>query len=277
MDMTHLEIPIRGRKIYYNVEVSKHLLHARTDYQVIDIYETETLGKVLTLDGHVQLSTLDEHAYHESLVQIPMLSIASPKRALAVGGGDGGVIRELCKHKSLQHIDLVEIDKGVIEACREHLSEVSCGAFDDVRVNVHIADAFEFIKHVREPYDIIVMDSTDIYEEEFGGLSQALFTKAFYDDCRIALSSNGFLVTQADNHVFCPYSLEAILDTFGEVFPATGAYQALVPSFGGYSAFAWASCEDAISPVWPEARAKKVHLGYLNEATYGLAFSMLRF
>src|SRR5688572_17099164 len=118
---THLSFPIRGDKLSMRVAVKEHLHHQVTQYQTIDIYDTEVFGKVLLLDGHVQLSVLDERAYHESLVHIPMLSLDSPKRALVVGGGDGAVLRELCKHATLETIDMVEIDQGVIDACWEHL------------------------------------------------------------------------------------------------------------------------------------------------------------
>ncbi|HVT13307.1 MAG TPA: hypothetical protein VHE55_13660 [Fimbriimonadaceae bacterium] len=270
----HLTFPIRSDKLTMSVLVKEHVAHRKTEFQTIDVYDTDVFGKVLFLDGHVQLSELDEHAYHESLVQIPLMSIDSPKRALVVGGGDGGVIRELAKNRSLEHIDMVEIDAGVVEVCREHLPGVGGGAFDDPRVHLHIADAFPFVKKIAEPYDLIVMDSTDTYEEEDGALSEQLFTEVFYQDCRNALTPNGFLVTQGDNLVFCPYSLEAILKTFGQVFERTGSYQALIPSFGGYSGFAWASKGPELSPIWRETGLSN---RYLNPVTFALAFQRLRF
>lgn len=269
-----LNFPIRGQKISMTVEVREHILHKSTPYQTIDIYDTEALGRVLFLDGHVQLATFDEHAYHEALVQIPMLSIANPKRALVVGGGDGGVLRELCKHKELERIDMVEIDQMVIEASREHLPTVNDGAFEDPRVMLNVADAFGFLKQVSEPYDLIVMDITDVYEGEDGALSERLFTDEFHQDCKAALSETGILVTQADNLVFCPYSLEGILMTLEGLFPKVGAYQALVPSFGGFSGFAWGSTQGQVARQFPET---SLPLKYLNRTTWELAFSTLSF
>jgi spermidine synthase len=257
-----------------NVFVTEHVAHRETEFQTIDIYDTEVFGKVLFLDGHVQLAEMDEHAYHESLVHIPLLSIENPKRALVVGGGDGGVLRELVKHKSLERIDMVEIDRGVVEVCREHMPAVSGGGFDDPRVHLHIADAFPFVKQVSDKYDLIVMDSTDTYEEEDGALSEQLFTATFYEDCRTALSDRGILITQADNLVFCPYSLEAIRSTFAQVFAKTGSYQAIVPSFGGFSGFAWASNGANVSASWHDPQ---IPLRYLNKATFALAFQPLGF
>jgi len=270
----HLTFPIRGDKLSMNVSVKEHVAHRKTEFQTIDVYDTDVFGRVLLLDGHVQLSELDEHAYHESLVQIPLNSIQFPKRALVVGGGDGGAIRELVKNEYIEDIDLVEIDRGVVDLCREHLPTVSAGAFDDPRVHLHISDAFPFLKKIELPYDVIVMDSTDTYEGEDEALSEHLFTESFYRDCLHALTDLGFLVTQADNLLFCPYSLESILDTFRKVFPKSGSYQALIPSFGGFSGFVWASKGVRLSEWWTEPRSQH---RYLNAVTFALAFQTLSF
>lgn len=268
-----LTFPIRSDKLSMNVLTTAHLLHRETPFQTIDIYDTEVFGRALLLDGHIQLTEFDERAYHEALVQIPLHSIPNPQAALVVGGGDGGVIRELCRF-GVPHIDMVEIDSGVVEASREHLPFLSDGAFDDPRVHLHIADAFPFVKNAERRYDLIVIDATDVYEEEEGELSEMLFTSEFYRDCLNALTEGGMVVTQADNLVFCGYSLDAILEEFGKVFPTTGSYQALVPSFGGYSGYAYGSRGTTLRPDWP---ASKVDLAYLNETTYRLALTPLRF
>lgn len=270
-----LNFPIRSDKLAFSVAVREHLCHRETEFQTIDIFDTEAFGKVLLLDGHVQLAEFDEHAYHEALVHVPLFSVPEPKRALVVGGGDGGVLRELCKH-DLDRIDMVEIDAGVVEASRQFLPSVSAGAFDNPRVKLHIADALGFVKGVSEPYDLIVLDITDVYEDEEGELSEQLFTRAFYEDCRGALSADGFLVTQADNLAFCPYSLEAILASFGDVFGNTGSFWALVPSFGGFSGYAWASHGPSLAPALPKA-AKSLGLRYLTASAYELGTGRLPF
>lgn len=276
MSLPELRIPIRGDKFSLNVSVRSLLHHRDTEFQTLDIYDTDAFGKALLLDGHIQFTSLDEFAYHESLVQIPMLNLPDARRALVIGGGDGGVIRELCKHASLSRIDMVEIDAGVIEACQMALPEISDGAFDDPRVSVCIEDAFAFVKRVEEPYDLIVADSTDVYENEEGGLSEALFTEEFYRDCLRLMSPGGMLVTQADNLVFCPYSMEAIVSQFRRVFPVVGSYQGLVPSFGGFSGFAWASRGAQLLEVMPGSEPS-IPLRYLNRTLYAFAFSSLPF
>lgn len=263
-----LTIPIRSDKLAMRVAVNQTLFSERTAFQQVDIVNTVAFGKMLLLDGHIQLATLDEHAYHESLVQIPLLNIQNPKRALVIGGGDGGVIREIAKHQTIERIDMVEIDQGVIDACRAHLPEISARAFDDPRVHVQVADAFPFVKQDLEPYDLIVMDSTDVYEEEDGGLSEQLWTPEFYADIVRLLAPRGMVVTQADNLVFCPYSMEGILETYANLFPVVGSYWALVPSFGGFSGFVYGSKGAQLSPDLP---GRGVPLRYLNPLTYRLA------
>ena len=270
-----MEYPIRGEKFAYSVQFKEHLLSQKTEFQQIDVYDTYCFGKLLTLDGHVQLSSLDEFAYHEALVHIPLLSLNAPKRALVVGGGDGGVLRELCRWKSFEEIEMVEIDKGVIEACRKALPELSNGAFDDPRVTVHIADAIQFLAEVKQPYDFIVMDITDAYEGEDDSLSQSLFTEKFHLDTKNALRETGFLVSQADNHVFCPYSLQSLKTVMGKYFGQVTSYQALVPSFGGFSAYCLASKGAILKQSWPGANG--LDLKYLDETTYALAVTKLPF
>ncbi|MCO5296723.1 MAG: hypothetical protein M9921_07690 [Fimbriimonadaceae bacterium] len=273
--MAHLEFPIRGDRLSFSVKLRERVFERTTEFQKIEIVDTEVFGRVLLLDGHIQLTEFDERAYHEALVQVPLLSLADPRSALVIGGGDGGVVREICRHGSIERVDMVEIDEGVIEACREHLPSLHAGAFDDPRVHVHIADAFEYVKRCGRRYDLIVADSTDVYEGEDGALSERLFTDTFFEDCREALAEGGLLVTQADNVVFCPYSLEEILAIFGRVFANSGSYLGLVPSFGGYSGFAWASGGASPSPTWPGGRG--LDLRYLAPETWGLAFAGARF
>ena len=271
------EFPIRSDKLTMTVDVSKQVVSHQSKFQKIDIYDSEVYGKILFLDGHVQLSAFDEKAYHEGLVWIPLLNLSNPESALIVGGGDGGVLRELCRHKGLKSIDMVEIDHEVIEVCRKHLPSLSDGAFDDPRVNLTIGDAFEFVKTTQNSYDLIVVDCTDVYEEEDGELSEMLFTNEFYQDIKKCLKKDGIVVTQADNPIYCPYSLEEIQKLYAGVFPAVGSYQALVPSFGGMSGYCWGSNGARLNPKWEKLAPNDVNFSYLNSATYDLAFASLNF
>lgn len=268
MNSQYLTIPIRSDKLTLSVEVKTHVCHLQTGFQTIDVYDTEAFGRILTLDGHIQLTELDEGVYHEFLVHLPLLSIDEPTSALVVGGGDGGVLREICKHRSIRHIDMAEIDAGVVDVSKTHLPFVHGGAFEDARVHLHITDAFAFVKEATRRYDLIVVDSTDVYEEEDGGISDQLFTAEFYRDCLRILSPKGMIVTQADNLLFCPYSLEHIKAMFEGIFSRVGSYFAVIPSFGGYSGYCWASSGAEIATNFPEHREIERSLRYLNKAAY---------
>ncbi len=271
--MASFTIPIRSDKLQLSFSVLRELCNVQTQFQNVTILETEVFGKALLLDGHIQLTDFDEVAYHECLVQIPALNLPKLERALVIGGGDGGVIRELCQHDSLQHVDMVEIDQGVVDACRQWMPNLSDGAFDDPRVHLHITDAFPFVKQATGTYDLIVVDSTDTYEEEEGEISEMLWTSEFYTDLSRLLSPGGVVVTQADNHVFCPYSCEEVLALFEKVFARNGFYFGLVPSFGGYSGFVWGSNDNSLAT----SRTIPEGFGYLNDLNYRLAFSELSF
>jgi spermidine synthase len=266
---------VRGTKLQMTVEVEERLEDVRTPFQRIEIVRTPVMGRVLLLDGHVQLSDLDERAYHEALVHVPLLSMEAPESALVVGGGDGLAVRELARHPGIRRIEMVEIDGGVVEASKRHLADLLEGALDDPRVAVRLADAFEFVKTATGSYDLVVMDVTDVHEGVEGELSERLFTGEFYAACRGLLSPGGMLVTQADNPVFCSYAMAGIREDLARIFPKAGAYQALVPSFGGFSGFCWGSLVAEVPREWPGARG--MDLAYLDPVTWSLAFHDLGF
>ena len=267
--------PIRGEKLQTRVQVEKTLCSFQSGFQNIEIIETAAFGKMLLLDGHVQLAELDEHAYHEALVHLPLMNMNQPKSALVVGGGDGGVLRELCRWDSIEHIDMVEIDEAVIRLCREHLPSLNNGAFDDPRVHLTIGDAFPFVKEATRQYDLIVADATDVYEGEEGNLSEALFTEEFYRDLARLLSPQGVVVTQADNLLFCPYSLDGIFESFKPVFANVGSYWAMVPSFGGFSGYAWGGVTGCVDLKWNDNLPKG--LKHLTPEVVALASKPLPF
>lgn len=253
------------------------LVSVRSEFQQIEIFQTPAFGKALLLDRHIQLTELDERAYHESLAQVPLLNACHARRVLVVGGGDGGVLREVLKHPSVQHVDLVEIDREVIELCRRHMPFLNKGAFEDPRTKVSVRDAFDFVQEDHAPYDLVVVDATDFYEGEDGAISEQLFTEPFYRRLSELLSEQGIVVTQADNHIFCPYSLESIRAKFKSAFPTVGAYFAVVPSFGGFSAFCWGSKGRSMSDKWPCPTGAGVELAYLNEHSYNFGQTHLPF
>jgi len=144
--------------------------------QKIEVYETERFGKMLVIDGKIQLTEFDECFYHEMLVHVPLNSCRKAKKILVIGGGDGGALREVLKH-DVERAVLVEIDRNVIELCKKHLG-IDGGAFEDPRVEIVIEDGRKFLEHC-EAFDVIIVDSTDPV-----GVSDPLFGRDFFELCR---------------------------------------------------------------------------------------------
>jgi len=180
----------------WGVIIEKKIYYGRSKFQKIEIFGTKDFGKILALDGLVQLSTKHEFIYHEMLVQPAMFyHLAAgrrrPERVLIIGGGDGGVLREIVKHKSVKEIFLVDLDKKVIEISKKYLPSVSKGAFRDKRLKIFNIDALNFIKRYNNFFDVIIDDLTDPT-----GPSLALWTSSFYKDISYALKENGIAAFQ---------------------------------------------------------------------------------
>ena len=166
------------------LEITEHLFSKKSAFQQIDIYQTRKLGKLLMLDGIIQLTSFDEFAYHDMMAHLPYYTHPCPEKVLVIGGGDGGVLRELAKHPELKELHICEIDAEVIAACRQFLPETACG-FDDLRVAIHIGDGSKFVREHKNEFDIIIVDSTDP-----GGPGEPLFGEKFYCDLKRALKKH---------------------------------------------------------------------------------------
>jgi spermidine synthase len=208
-----------------------------TEHQRLIIFENADFGRVMMLDSIVQLTTKDEFVYHEMMAHVPLFAHGRARKALIVGGGDGGVLREALRHPNLEEITLCEIDRGVIDLCREHFPEVSAGAHDDPRTRIVIADGTKFMAETDERIDEIMVDSTDPI-----GPGAVLFTREFYAGCRRCLAPDGLLVTQNGLPFLQAAELRQSVTYFRELFEDAFAYLATTPTyFGGPMSFGWAS------------------------------------
>jgi len=176
-----------------SLEVKEVLSHCRSDFQDVLVFESTTWGKVLVLDGVIQLTERDEMSYQEMLAHIPMFSHPDPKSVLIVGGGDGGMLREVVKHTGVEHVKMCEIDGKVIEASKEYFPKQSTG-FADPRADLLIGDGLAFARAAAdETYDVIIVDSSDPV-----GPADGLFSKDFYANAHRILKPNGILATQGE-------------------------------------------------------------------------------
>ncbi|ABO68687.1 MULTISPECIES: polyamine aminopropyltransferase [Geobacillus] len=197
----------------------------QTPFQKLDMVETAEFGNMLILDGMVMTTQKDEFVYHEMVAHVPLFTHPNPENVLVVGGGDGGVIREVLKHPSVKKATLVEIDGKVIECSKKYLPEIA-GQLDDPRVEVKVDDGFMHIAQSENEYDVIMVDSTEPV-----GPAVNLFTKGFYAGIAKALKEDGIFVAQTDNPWFKADLIRNVYRDVKEIFPVTRLYTANIPTY----------------------------------------------
>lgn len=209
----------------------------QSDFWDLILFENEHFGRVLAIDGVIQLTEKDEAIYSEMMAHVPILSHENPSSVLIVGGGDGCILREVLKHKNIERVVLVEIDRSVIEISQKYLPDLIQGAFDDPRVEVVIEDASLFVKRTDELFDIIISDSTDPV-----GPAKVLFSEPFFKDCKNRLKEKGIMVNQNGVPFLQKDELYLTVQNRDAHFDYISYYVAPVPTYvGGFMAFGWAS------------------------------------
>lgn len=205
--------------------VRRTLAQERTPYQDLLVVDTCQWGPMLLLDGMVMTSEGDEFVYHEMMAHPPLFTHPHPRHVLVVGGGDGGVIREVLKHPTVEKAVLVEIDERVVENARRYLPTIS-GALDDPRVEVRIEDGFRYIHEHQDAYDVIMVDSTEPV-----GPAVQLFEKSFYEGIYRCLREDGIFVAQTDNPWFKGDLIRRVYADIAATFPITRLYWANIPTY----------------------------------------------
>jgi spermidine synthase len=209
-------------------ELRARLWDGRSPYQHLEILETVSFGRALVLDGALQTTQADEFLYHEALVQIPLLAHPTPKRVLIVGGGDGGALRHVLLHEGVQLAVQVEIDELVVRACQEWLPELAGGAFEHPRGQLIIGDGLAYLRDVSEPFDVILVDSTDPV-----GPAEGLISEEFYRLAAGALAPDGILAMQTGSPLLMREELDLAVQRMRSVFPIVATYLGHVPSYPG--------------------------------------------
>ncbi|VAI88835.1 unnamed protein product [Triticum turgidum subsp. durum] len=211
----------------HSLKVEKILYQGKSPYQEVLVFESSTYGNVLVLDGIVQLTDKDECAYQEMVTHLALCSIPSPKNVLVVGGGDGGVLREIAKHDSVETIDICEIDQLVIDVCKDFFPRLYVG-YKDPRVRLHVGDAVEFLRNSPEgKYDAIIVDSSDPI-----GPAQELVEKPFFQTIARALKPGGVLSNLAESMWLHTHLIQDMLSICREVFKGGVHYAwASVPTY----------------------------------------------
>lgn len=258
--------------------VEEVLYRNKTDHQDLIIFRNNEFGRVMALDGVVQTTEGDEFVYHEILAHVPILSHGSVERVLIIGGGDGAMLREVLRHRSVRHVTQVEIDAEVIETCKRYLPNHSQGAFDDPRVNLVIDDGLSYVGRAPAGFDVIISDSTDPI-----GPGEALYTGGFYAGCRQCLNRGGVLVTQNGNLFTQLDEVTTTAARLATVFEDTTFYTAAVPTYlGGLMAFAWGTDDQTLREVSLEVlrhryAASGIKARYYTPELHLASFALPRF
>ncbi|MGP4123692.1 MAG: polyamine aminopropyltransferase [Sodalis sp. (in: enterobacteria)] len=253
--------------------VNNVLYRKTTGQQDLVIFENSVFGRVMVLDGIVQTTERDEFIYHEMMAHVPLIAHGNAKKVLIIGGGDGGMLREVSRHLGVEQITMVEIDAGVVTCCKKYLPRHNAGAFNDPRFTLVIADGVDFVSQSSQKFDVIISDCTDPI-----GPGKGLFTSDFYQGCARCLNEGGIFVAQ--NGVCFLQQDEAVNShqKLRDYFSDICFYQAAVPTYyGGIMTFAWATqspVKRQIDIAILAARIDKTGLicRYYNVAIHGSSF-----
>ncbi len=229
----------------FTYRLSRVLFSGRTAFQNVLIADTYNYGRTLMLDGAIQSSEDDEALYHEVLVQPAMLRHPDPRDVLIIGGGEGATLREVLVHRTVRTATMVDLDREVVELCREHLPTWHRGAFDEPRAKLVFDDGRKFIAETDALYDVVIIDVVDMLDN---GPAQALYTRQFYELLKKRLRPGGIVVVQALEFSFLDDKMHVALSrTLRTVFSQVHSYRAHIPSF--LSAWGFLIASDWFEPT----------------------------
>ncbi len=257
------------------LKADKVLYDSQTEFQRIILFENATFGRVMTLDDVVQTTERDEFIYHEMLTHLPILAHGAARRVLIIGGGDGGMLEEALKHRTIEQVTMVEIDPSVIELAKTHLRAICGEAFEDPRTNLVIADGVDFVARCEDRFDIIIIDSTDPI-----GPGEVLFTQDFYRSCKACLTPGGVLVTQNGVPFLQGEELTNTLRAFKALFADATCYLATVPTYvGGPMAFGWGTDnaglrQTPVETLTARFEAARIQTAYYTPEVHHRAFAL---
>lgn len=263
------------KDISQSFKVERIIHREQTELQDLVIFENKAMGRVLALDGVIQTTEGDEFFYHEMMGHVPLIAHGNARRVLIIGGGDGGLLEEVLKHKAIERVVMVEIDRYVIDLSKKYLPSIPGKAFEDPRTEIVIADGAKYVAETAERFDVIMVDSTDPM-----GPGEVLFTSAFYADCKRCMRPAGVMVTQNGVPFFQPDELSTTWQRLKPLFPDVSFYVVPVPSYyGGFMTLGWASLDAKhrrTAPAEVERRiaAVAIETRYYNPGVHQACFQL---
>lgn len=246
--------------------VKRELARVRSPFQDIMIFESYTHGRVMMLDGVVQITEADEFVYQEMLTHVPLLAHGNASRVLIIGAGDGGVLKRVLQHRNVSQAVMVEIDGEVIRLCKEHMPGIAGEAWTDSRATVIVGDGIDYVRKAADgSFDAIIVDSTDPI-----GVGEVLFTDDFYMNAARILSSGGLIVNQCGVPFMQADELRDTSARRAQFFPHVGAYVAAVPTYvGGYMTLGFAAKQAGLEAVAAQTiRERAEAAGILGQTQY---------
>lgn len=238
----------------YFYSIDSEIVSAKTPYQSARLVQTSGFGKALLIDDITQVTEQWEYRYHEPLVHPVLLAHPCPERVLLIGGGDGGSLREILRHKTVKRVDFAELDADIVEFSRDHLGHIHQGAFDDSRVHNSFGDGRKFVEEAADTYDVIIMDMTDPE-----GPSRFLYTKEFFVAIRAAFrNDDGLFSMHSESPVARPAAFACIGKTLSAVFPRVATATAFVPMYGTLWSWRYAGVNRNPADISPEKIAQLI-------------------
>ncbi len=259
----------------YGFRFPKRLLSKQTAFQHLELLESPDLGVALRLDGCMMTAENEEFFYHESMVHPMTISHPNPRKALIIGGGDGGALEELLKHPTIDQVTLVDLDGEVIEISREHLRSINKGSLDDPRVQVLVGDGAEFVRTTSETFDLVFLDLTD--PETPAG---PLYTVEFFQACQRVLAEGGAMALHLGAPFYEPDQVRALSSKLAEVFEHVSAFGLHIPLYGAYWALAIVSDQLQPKALTADEVEQRLHtrdlrdLQYYNAEVHGALFAL---
>jgi spermidine synthase len=264
---------LHRRRAGLTIKIKQLLYSGKSPYQRIDVLDSYEFGRILVLYGSIMVTEKDEFVYHEMLSHVPLFAHPNPKRVLIIGGGDGGTLREVMRHKGVK-ATMVEIDEMVVQTSQKYLPSIGT-AFKNPRAQVLFEDGERYLANTKEKFDVILVDASDPV-----GPAEVLFQKPFHKNVARCLNPGGIFVTQSESPFFHQKTVNGIQRNLREIFPIVRLYTANIPTYpSGFWSFSL--CSDKVDPVahFKESRVKKANLTfkYYNATLHRACFALPSF
>lgn len=265
------EVMWPGQK--FSLKVTNLLVNGRSQFQDFIVFDSETFGRVLVLDGVVQYTERDEFSYQEMITHIPCFAHGAPKSVLIIGGGDGGVLREVLKHPSVERVDKCEIDVGVVNVAKKFFP-TNAAAFNDPRFTLIVDDAAKYLQYTTQKYDVIISDSSDPV-----GPAETLFSSSFFESLRNVLNPGGVICTQAECLWIDLDLIEKLVKDTKALFPVVKYAFTTIPTYpSGQIGFLVLSNDASVDPTVASRPApSEWNLKYYSDRVHSAAFVLPEF